>query len=253
MSFHDHFSGHAAAYAQARPSYPADLFQWLADLCHHHDLAWDAGCGNGQASLALRRHFHRIHASDPSAEQIAQAPDDPKIVWRVEPAEVCSLHNHSADLVIAAQAYHWFEQQRFCAEATRVLRPGGVVALWCYGASRVSLEVDHVFLELYEQRLGAYWPPERRHVESGYRHLPFPFEEIGDVPHFGMALEWTLPQYLAYLRSWSATQRCLQASGHDAVSDLAAAFERAWGDPAQAREVRWPLSVRVGRTSDEIF
>ena len=77
----------------------------------------DVGCGNGQASLALTHHFHRVHASDPSAEQIANAPQDPRITWRVESAEICSLHNHSADLVTAAQAYHWFNPGRFASEA----------------------------------------------------------------------------------------------------------------------------------------
>ena len=61
-AFKDHFSGHAAAYARARPTYPDALFDWLAARCDRHDLAWDAGCGNGQASLALADRFRRIHA-----------------------------------------------------------------------------------------------------------------------------------------------------------------------------------------------
>lgn len=251
VSFQDHFSSHASAYAAARPLYPAALFDWLADQCQHRELAWDVGCGNGQASLALAHRFERVHASDPSAEQIAQAPENPRITWRVESAESCSLHNHTVDLVTAAQAYHWFNAARFCAEATRVLRPGGVVAVWCYGLSRVDPGVDAVFRELHDERLGPWWPPERRHIENGYRALPFPFETIMDAPHFQMSLEWTLPQYLAYLRTWSSSQRCLKETGRDAVGEVAAAFEQAWGDPASAREVRWPLSLRAGRTPED--
>ena len=251
MSFQDHFSGHAGSYAAARPTYPPELFQWLADQSLHHDLAWDVGCGNGQASLALAHHFQRVHASDPSAEQIANAPPDPRITWRVESAEICSLRNHTVDLVTAAQAYHWFNHARFGAEATRVLRPGGVVAVWCYGLSRVDDAVDAVFHELYENQLGAYWPPERRHVESGYRGLPFPFEAITDAPHFSMECAWTLPQYLAYLRTWSASQRCLRDTGRNAVAELADDFARAWGHPEHPRNVRWPLSLRAGRTASD--
>lgn len=246
--FKDHFSGHAAQYAQARPTYPAALFEWLAGQCQHHELAWDVGCGNGQASLALARHFQRVHASDPSATQIEAAPADPRITWRVEPAEHCSLHNHSADLVTAAQAYHWFRHDRFAQEATRVLRPGGLVAVWCYGLSKVDAAVDEVFHRLYEGVLGPYWPPERHHVETGYRRLPFPFEEIMDVPRFQMELDWTLAQYLDYLRSWSASQRHLRETGRDAVAGLVPAFAEAWGDPERPRQVRWPLSMRAGRT-----
>ena len=149
MAFKDHFSGHAAAYAQARPTYPRELFQWLADQCLHHDLAWDVGCGNGQASLALAHHFERVHASDPSAEQIAAAPQDPRIHWRVEPAEHCSLHNHTVDLVTVAQAYHWFDAHRFCSEAQRVMRPGAVIAR-AMGTERPEYSLDDVVLQAFE-------------------------------------------------------------------------------------------------------
>lgn len=251
MAFKDHFSRHAADYAAARPTYPEALFDWLSEACQHHELAWDAGCGNGQASLALAHHFQRVHASDPSEEQIAHAPEDARIHWRVEPAEACSLRDHSADLVTVAQAYHWFHHARFCAEATRVLRPGGVIALWCYGLTHVDEAVDALFRRLYDERLGdAYWPPERRHVENGYRDLPFPFEPISDVPRFTMRLDWTLAQYLAYLRSWSASQKYQRETGRDALTGLVDDFTAAWGDPALTRSVSWPLSLRAGRTPE---
>jgi SAM-dependent methyltransferase len=248
MSFKDHFSGHAAAYASARPTYPDMLFEWLARQCPRHELAWDAGCGNGQASVALATHFRRVHASDPSATQIEAAPSHPRIEWRVEPAEACSLPDAAADLATVAQAYHWFDHARFVAEVRRVLRPGGVVALWTYGLSTVDPDVDAVFADLYDGVLGPYWPPERRHVENGYRDLPFPFDEIA-APAFAMRQDWTLPQYLAYLASWSANQRHRQATGRDAVADCAPALAAAWGDPQRRRAVVFPLSLRVGRST----
>lgn len=249
MAFKDHFSGHAGGYAEARPTYPEALFDWLAARCDRHELAWDAGCGNGQASLALAQRFRRVHASDPSSPQIAAAPVDARISWRVEPAEQCSLPDASADLVTVAQAYHWFDHARFCTEVRRVLRPEGLVALWTYGLSRVDPAVDAVFAQLYDGALADYWPPERRHVENGYRELPFPFVEL-DAPRFEMRQDWTLAQYLAYLRSWSASQRHLKTTGRDAVTEAAEAMAHAWGDPDTARPVAWPLSPRVGRRGD---
>ena len=247
--FKDHFSGHAGAYAQARPTYPDALFDWLAATAPATDLCWDAGCGNGQASVALAQRFARVFASDPSQAQIDAAPTHPRIDWHVEPAERCSLPDGAAALVTVAQAYHWFDHARFCAEATRVLRPGGVLAVWTYQRSFVDDAVDAVFERLYDGLLRSYWPPERRHVETGYRDLPFPFESI-TVPPFAMQVDWTLPQYLAYLRSWSASQRHLAATGHDAVALLADDFAAAWGDPARARRVAWPLAVRAGKRAD---
>jgi SAM-dependent methyltransferase len=247
VTFKDHFSGDAGNYAAARPTYPDGLFDWLATQCPRHELAWDAGCGNGQASLALGHRFRRVHATDPSTAQIDAAPADPRIAWRVEPAERCSLPDHCADLVTVAQAYHWFDPARFCAEATRVLRPRGVVALWTYGLSQVDAAVDALLATLYDDVLGPYWPPERRHVENSYRELPFPFAELA-APRFTMRQSWTLPQYLAYLSSWSASQRHLAATGRDAVAEFAAAMADAWGGGCGERVVTWPLSLRAGRT-----
>lgn len=246
-SFKDHFSGHAAHYAAARPGYPADLFDWLTSITEPLQLAWDVGCGNGQAATALGERLIAVQATDPSAEQIAAARVHPGVRYLVEPAESSSLPDDSVDLITIAQALHWFDHPRFFAEAQRVLRPGGVIAAWCYGLCGVTARVDRVFAHLYEDVLGPYWPPERRLVESGYRELDFPFEEIRP-PLLEMRCDWTLPQYLAYLSSWSASQRYLKATDMDAVAQLADRFAEAWGEPSRLRAVRWPLGMRAGRT-----
>ena len=250
MQFADHFSGHAAAYADARPTYPAELFAWLATQCNAQQSAWDAGCGNGQATLALAAHFACVFGTDPSATQIAAAPAHARVEYRVEPAESPTLADQSVDLVLVAQALHWFDQSRFHASVARVLKPDGVFAAITYRLCSVSQHVDAVVMRLYRE-LDPYWPPERRHVENGYRDLPFPYVPINagpiTAPEFAMSLSWTLPQYVAYLRTWSATQRCLQATARDAVSDMSALLAEAWGEPAQVRAVRWPLTLRVGR------
>ena len=247
MAFADHFSTQAAGYAESRPGYPAALFAWLADQAAQRALAWDAGCGNGQASVGLARHFGQVFASDPSAAQIAQASPHPRVRYAVEPAERSSLPSASADLVTVAQAYHWFDHAAFCAEARRVLRPGAVIALWSYARSSVSPAVDALFDELHDVRLAEDWPAGREHVLTRYRDLPFPFERI-NVPDFEMRERWTLPQYLAYLRSWSASERHRRRTGVDAVAALESDFVRAWGDAGQARDVRWPLVLRAGRS-----
>jgi hypothetical protein len=63
-----------------------------------------------------------------------------------------------------------------------------------------------------------------------------------------MRCEWQLEQYLAYLRSWSASQRYRQRTGRDAVNEIAPAMAEAWGDPQRVRGVQWPLRLLVGRT-----
>jgi SAM-dependent methyltransferase len=245
MAFKDHFSTQAGTYARARPGYPAALFDWLAAQAPARRLAWDAGCGNGQAAQALAEYFERVVATDPSAAQLEHAPPHPRIDYREEPAETPSLPAGRVDLITVAQALHWFDLERFHEAANRVLAPGGVIAEWSYALCEVDPGVDRVFMRLYDGVLGAYWPAERRHVETGYADLPFPFRRL-EAPTFAMVCRWTLPQYLDYLRSWSASARYRAAHGEDPVSLLAGALAAAWGDPRAAREVRWPLALRVG-------
>lgn len=246
MTFKDHFSGHAGAYHEARPTYPEALFDWLAAQAPARALAWDAGCGNGQASLALATRLARVHASDPSAQQIVNAEPRTNIDYRVEPAEECSLPDASADLVTVAQALHWFDHARFYAEVKRVLKPRGVIAAWSYADCSATPAVDAVKNRLYVDLTGPYWPPERRYIDEGYRTLPFPFERI-DAPAFEMRVEWTLAQFLAYLRSWSATQRYLKANGVDPVALVEADLAHAWGDAQTVRSVRWDFHLLCGR------
>lgn len=244
--FKDHFSGHASRYAQARPTYPRALFEWLACTAPARDLAWDAGCGNGQAAVALARDFASVYATDPSATQIEAAMAHPRVRYAVEPAERCTLADRSVDLVTVAQALHWFDFGRHFAEVARVLRPGGVYAAWSYGLMRVDPTIDALLAHFEHAVVGPYWPPERRHVDAGYRDIPFPLAPLA-APAFAMRHDWTLAQVLDYLGTWSAVQRHRAATANDPIPALAAELAPAWGDPALARTVEWPLVVLAGR------
>ena len=104
MPFADHFSALAAPYATYRPHYPPALVALLAERCPAHGLAWDAGCGTGQLSVALASQFDRVVATEPAAAQLADAAGHPRVEYRCEPAEASTLASASADLAVAAQA-----------------------------------------------------------------------------------------------------------------------------------------------------
>lgn len=245
--FADHFSALAPAYAAARPTYPTTLFDWLGGLAPSRALAWDCAAGNGQATLPLAADFDQVIGTDASAAQLAQAPAHPRVRYRAAPADASGLAPGSVDLVTVAQAMHWLDLPAFFHEVRRVLVPRGVLAVWCYGLP-VSGErrVDRALERFYHETVGPHWPPERRLVESGYRTLPFPFEEL-DTPAFEMAHAWTLHQLLAYVATWSATARFLASEGYDPVPSLAQALRAAWDGDTRIRILRWPLSLRVGR------
>jgi ubiquinone/menaquinone biosynthesis C-methylase UbiE len=246
-TFQDYFSAVAATYAQSRPRYHGDLFAWLATQCAHHDLAWDCGTGNGQAAVHLAQHFAHVVATDASAKQIAETEPHPQIAYCVAPAERSEIPDATADLVAVAQALHWFDFEAFYREARRVLKPGGLLAAWCYGTFRVDdIEIDRAIQRFYADTVGPYWPPERRHIETGYRDIPFPFEPVSSPPFF-MRADWSLPELAGYLRSWSATGRYIASTGVDPVAVLENSLVPLWGDASKARRFEWPLSLRAGR------
>ncbi len=246
--FSDHFGKVAGRYADFRPTYPPELFDWLGNQCDAHDLAWDCGCGNGQASVALAGHFRQVYATDASAGQIAHATPHDRVRYAVGPANASGLPDACADLVTVAQALHWFADDSFYDEARRVLKPGGLLAAWSYGMIVVDGDaVNAAIQHFYHQVIGPYWPPERRHVETGYRELSFPFARI-TTPELAMQVSWPLAQLLGYLGSWSASARYREATGKDAVEALGTVLLDCWSDPAQARTVSWPLAILAGRT-----
>jgi SAM-dependent methyltransferase len=243
----DHFSRLAPAYASCRPHYPEELFTYLAALAPNRELAWDCAAGSGQAAIPLARRFNRVIATDISAAMLDQASRHPGVEYRVAPAESSGLADATADLVTVAQALHWLNTPTFYAEAKRVLVPGGVLAVWSYGTQQVAdPDLDRVLRRFYTDVVGPFWPPERCHVESGYRTLPFPFSEL-ETPALDMVEHWNLSQFLGYVRTWSATQQFLEAMGHDAVDQLEQDLVPHWGNPSASLRIRWPLALRVGR------
>ena len=241
----DHFSSQATGYARYRPGYPAALFAGLGDLCPRHELAWDCGTGNGQAAAGLARHFRRVIATDPSGGQLGNAKAAANIDYRLAAEADVHIAGGSVDLVCAAQAAHWFDLDRFYSEVRRVATLPGIVALWTYRLPRVVPAVDALIDEFHGPVVGVYWPTERRHVDSGYRDLPFPFEEIM-LPAMDHAVQWTAGHLLEYLGTWSAVKYFRQATGTDPVARLRDPLLAAWGGERE-RTVHWPLAIRIGR------
>lgn len=242
--FKDHFSRQASGYARHRPTYPEQLFAFLASLADAHTICWDCATGNGQAAVALAGYFNQVIASDASAEQIAEATAHPKVSYRVATAEHSDLETSSIDLLTVGQAFHWFEQDAFFSEAKRVLRPNGVLALWCYEVCEVSEACDAVIDKLYTDIVGEFWPPERALIEQGYDQVRLPGEAI-EAPAFDMSLDWTAADMLGYLRTWSAVKRYEAVHGSDPVEQIEALLRAAWGH--DVRRVSWPLKLKISR------
>lgn len=240
------FSPLAAAYARARPRYPEALYAWLAAQSPGHRLAWDCATGSGQAAIGVAEHFQRLVATDVSREQIRHAPPHPRIDYRVARAEASGLADGSVDLVTAAAAAHWFDLPAFGAEAARVLRPGGLLAVWSYHAGIVEPPFQAVFDRLYWRVLKPYFAPGARLVDERYETLPLPGTPVA-APRFEIVCRWTLAQTLDYIGSWSAAASCRRATGTDPVDAVRGELEALFGGAREERTLRLPIFLRAQR------
>ena len=121
----DYFSSQADTYRRFRPSYPERLFDFLSNELHNDSLIWDCATGNGQAATCLRQYFKKVIATDISSTQISEARKDKKIDYRVASVVHSGLKAQSIDLIVVAQALHWFDIAAFYCEAERVLKKRG--------------------------------------------------------------------------------------------------------------------------------
>ncbi len=243
-SFQDHFSERSDLYAEHRPRYPQELFDWLAEISEPRVRAWDCATGNGQVAVSLADRFDEVVATDASEQQIAAAIAHPGVSYSVAPAESSGLDAESCNLITVGQALHWFDQPAFAVETRRVAAPNAVIAAWCYELCSVSADCDAIVEGLYEGILSGFWPEERCYVEDGYRNVELPGNAIS-APEFDMSVEWLVDDMLGYLRTWSACKRYEAEHGEDPVAKIAMLLTEAWG--RDARRVSWPLTIRASR------
>lgn len=133
------FTGRADAYARYRPDYPADAVEFIIRHCGlgPSSVLVDVGSGTGIAARQFARRGIPVIGVEPNEEMRRQAgtaslePGVPAPEYRAGQAEATGLPDATADAVLAAQAFHWFDPEPTLREFHRVLRPGGwAVVLW---------------------------------------------------------------------------------------------------------------------------
>src|SRR6516165_2515827 len=180
--------------------------------------SWYCGTADGQAAVGLASVCDQVIATDASEKQIANAQSHEIVEYRVAHAENSGIGSKAIDLIMVAQALHWFDLDCFYAEARRVLKPDGVLAASAYNLLHIEKAIDEVVNRYYHEVVGAFWPPERELIEQ-FANLSFPFHEI-DAPKFEMTASWDLDHLVGYLRTWSSTQRFIAVKGGDPVKEI---------------------------------
>ena len=239
----DYFSTQSKAYATFRPTYPPALYEFILRHVKAKTDAWDCATGNGQVAQFLSDHFDSIHATDISQQQLDHAIKRENIFYSLCPAEKTTFNDNQFDLVTVAQALHWFDRDAFYQEATRVCRPGAVLAVWGYALLYIDPPIDDLIMEFYGHTVGPYWDGARKLVEEKYETIEFPFEEI-EAPVFSIQVQWSLDQIAGYFSSWSATQKYIKEKVSDPVPAIIKRLEKHWAEPTLT--VTFPLFTRIG-------
>jgi SAM-dependent methyltransferase len=131
----ERFSSRVDDYARYRPTYPPPALELLAERCGLAPGAAvaDVGSGTGILTELLLKCGAEVFAVEPNenmrAAAEAQLGHEPRFHSVAGSAEATTLAAASIDLLVAGQAFHWFDPQRARIEALRVLRPGAWAAL----------------------------------------------------------------------------------------------------------------------------
>ena len=191
----------AGDYARHRQGYPPALFDRLAALGVGlpGDRIADLGTGTGSAARALAARGAVVTGVDPSPALLAEAArlagaDGLACSWRHATAEATGLPTGGFDAVTAASAWHWFDRPRAAAEARRLLRPGGALAIVQLDWMPVPGSAVAITLELVARHRTTPLPPE---VALGVNGIYPSWPEdlagagFGDVELFGFDVSQT--------------------------------------------------------------
>lgn len=241
----DNFSTRPDNYAKYRPGYPPEFFIYMNSLVPSKQTAWDCGTGNGQVAFELAKTFDRVFATDISQSQLDNALPAGNITYTVQPAEKTDFEDQSLDLIVVAQAIHWFGFDQFYSEVRRTARKNALICVVGYGRIEVSARIDAIIADFYEIVIGPYWDKERKYIDENYETIPFPFEEI-ETPLFVNKLQWSLKHLTGYLNTWSAVKHFIAQNGYNPVDKLRNEIEQYWNEK-ETKEVRFPLLLRIGR------
>ncbi|GMH08135.1 hypothetical protein Nepgr_009975 [Nepenthes gracilis] len=257
----DLFHKQAEQYSETRPTYPPELFQFIASKTPSHDLAWDVGTGSGQAIKPLSEIYENVIGTDTSMKQLEFAPNIPNVRYHhtpplmsIEELEETVARESTVDLVTVAQAIHWFDLPKFYEQVRWILKkPNGVIAAWCYTVPEVNDAVDSVFRPFYTIDSAPYWEKARRLVDKKYEIIEFPFEpvegldETGPV-EFTAERELSFDGYMRYIRSSSAYNTALERGVDLLTEDVIEKFRRAWEEDGRRQKVvKFPVYLRIGK------
>lgn len=225
------FANAAHAYAQGRPSYPAEAIDHIVAnfQLNAESSVLDLAAGTGQLAKLFRARVSRVIAVEPvEAMRVRIAVDLPDVTILDGTAEAIPLADGTVDAVVIGEAFHWFDTAAATAEISRILCPeGGVALIW--NTPTWTDETTHWLKDFrkivahHKQAAGDYPAGEGRWREELMRTGLFV-----ELQHAEFAHAQTLesPHFLALVASWSWIANLNERARQAALDDVASLIER---------------------------
>ncbi|XP_076041204.1 putative methyltransferase DDB_G0268948 [Oratosquilla oratoria] len=248
---------HAAIYAAHRPLPPQSLIDRTLKFLREKvqgplGQAVDVGCGSGQTTSILGRHFEKVLGVDVSEAQIQEARKKEtaaNVSYKVGPAEEVPFEDSSVELVTSGQACHWFDHPKFFSEVDRVLVPGGVIALYAYSyafpmwqdkaKTLNKLIVDFAYGELL-------FADQVHMIDNYYADIQLPYEDVIRLQDdsFYVEIQGTAEDMFNEMRTWSGFNNYKLKHGEEAVEEIFNNFKKRFmkemGVSVQPQELELP-------------
>lgn len=195
----DRFSNRVENYVRYRPHYPTEIIPFLKEQIGLNSqwIIADIGSGTGISSEIFLQNGNTVYAVEPNKEMREAAEtifkSNKKFISINGAAEATSLHNSSIDLIIAGQAFHWFDKAMSKKEFQRIARPNAsLILMWndrklesdfqqSYEEMLKEFALDYeevIHLNVDEETMRTFFSPNLYVLKSFYNSQYFDFESL---------------------------------------------------------------------------
>ena len=249
------FDEAAELYDRARPGYPPELFDDLADLAGLRPGArlLEIGCGTGQATLPLAERKFQITAIElgPNLAAVARRKlaRFPNVAVTVGAFETWSLPPEPFDAVVSATAFHWLDPSVRVIRAADALRPSGVLATIAThhvvgGDAAFFIDVQDCYRRWSGFPSASGLPkaadiaPDRGELEPSGRFEPASFRR------YEWEQTYSAPEYLDLLSTYSDHRALAQTRRRDLLDCIARLIVERYGGRIRKRYLN---ELRIAR------